>query len=31
MAPLDAPACEALYTSLTPLREGAGDYVTPPG
>jgi DNA-binding MarR family transcriptional regulator len=30
MAPLDAPACEALYTSLTPLREGAGDYVTPP-
>ena len=28
MAPLDAAACEELYAALTPLRSGAGDFVT---
>jgi DNA-binding MarR family transcriptional regulator len=29
MEPLDAAACEALYSALTPLRAGAGDYEPP--
>jgi hypothetical protein len=29
MAPLDAKACENLYTTLTALRAGAGDYELP--
>jgi DNA-binding MarR family transcriptional regulator len=28
-APLDVKACENLYTTLTALRAGAGDYVLP--
>ena len=28
MEPLDAVACEELYSALTPLRAGAGDYET---
>jgi DNA-binding MarR family transcriptional regulator len=26
MGPLDAAACDGLYSALTPLRAGAGDY-----
>jgi len=26
MEPLDAAACDGLYSALTPLRAGAGDY-----
>jgi DNA-binding MarR family transcriptional regulator len=29
MEPLDSAACEGLYSALTPLRAGAGDYELP--
>jgi DNA-binding MarR family transcriptional regulator len=29
MAPLDAEACEHVYSLLTPLRQEAGDFLTP--
>jgi hypothetical protein len=29
MDPLDPAACEELYSTLTPLRAGAGDYEPP--
>jgi DNA-binding MarR family transcriptional regulator len=31
MEPLDAAACDGLYSALTPLRAGAGDYELPAG